>query len=478
MPTCHYINSMPEHIAWGRLPCRDCEPVLRVASGDTVVLDTISHEGLIEDQGRDPVAFFSRYGIQREDVLPEAIALAASDLPHSFDEDGPHALIGPIHIEGARPGDVLKVEIFALAPRVLYGVIANRHGRGTLPEEFPEGTLRRDGAAAEEPERYGSQFVCVPVEKSGQGWRGKIAAAGREVTFPLNPFLGSMGVAPDDAERWNSIPPTRVGGNIDINELGAGATLYLPVEVAGALFYAGDPHFAQGDGEVCLTALEGSLRATVRLTVLPAGDERVPAVSGGTVRTPLAETETHWITAGFHQDLDEALRMAVREAVAFLSGQFGIERRIAYAYLSAAADFEVSQAVDRNKGVHSLIRKADFRHFFSMHIAVGDQTLPATFLDGAAYVSARAVCNALRLPYDETDEGVLAVTTPFGAIDMRIDSNKYVVNGITVRLPVAPVAKKDETLLPVQAVHKCLGIPVTWATEGGRITGYPTLPNS
>lgn len=473
----HYVNSMPEHIVWGRLPCRDSEPVLRVASGDTVVFDTISHEGLVEDQGRNPVAFFARYGVKEEDVLPEAVALAASNLPHSFDNDGPHALIGPIHVEGARPGDALKIEVLALEPRVLYGVIANRQNRGALPGEFPEGKTRRENAGPDEPEGYGSEFVFASIEKTGQRWRGKITAGGDELTFPVNPFLGTMGVTPDAAERWNSIPPTRVGGNIDINELGAGATLYLPVEVAGALFYAGDPHFAQGDGEVSLTALEGSLRATLRLTVLPAGDERVPALCGGTLHAPFAETETHWIPTGVHQDLDEALKTAVREAIAFLAGQFGIERRVAYAYLSAAADFEVSQAVDRNKGVHALIRKADFQRFFDIRLAIADRELAATLLDGTAYVPARAVCEALHLPYNESADGVITVFAPAGTVTMRPDSNKYLVDDIALRLPVAPVPEDGVVLLPVRVLRKCFGVAVNWSTEGGVIRGYATTPN-
>ena len=117
------------------------------------------------------------------------------------------------------------------------------------------------------------------------------------MTFPISPFLGIMGVAPDTSERVSSVPPINVGGNLDINELGVGSTLYLPIEVEGGLFYAGDPHFVQGDGEVALTALEGSLRGTVRLTLIKAGEAGIPKTSEPFVQA-FGETEDYWIPIG------------------------------------------------------------------------------------------------------------------------------------------------------------------------------------
>jgi acetamidase/formamidase len=137
-----------------------------------------------------------------------------------------------------------------------------------------------------------------------------------------------------------------------------GSILYLPVQVPGALFYAGDPHYAQGDGEVALTALEAPLRATFRLTLLKAGHPEIPG--GSPFTQPFGETEEYWIPIGLDPDLDEAMKQAVREGIDFLSLSLGLERALAYAYLSAATDFEISQVVDRTKGVHGLIRKADF----------------------------------------------------------------------------------------------------------------------
>jgi acetamidase/formamidase len=170
--------------------------------------------------------------------------------------------------------------------------------------------------------------------------------------------MGIMGVAADTSDRVHSVPPAAYGGNLDINALGVGSTLYLPVQVSGANFYTGDPHFAQGNGEVALTALEASLRASFRLTLLPAGDAMIPG--GSPFTQPFAETNDYWIPIGLNEDLDEAMKQAVREAIRFLSGSLGIDRASAYAYLSAATDFEVSQVVDKTKGVHGLIRKKDF----------------------------------------------------------------------------------------------------------------------
>jgi acetamidase/formamidase len=162
------------------------------------------------------------------------------------------------------------------------------------------------------------------------------------------------------------VPPTVAGGNLDINELGVGSTLYLPVQVPDALFFVGDPHFAQGDGEVALTALEGSLRGTFRLTVVRPGG-KAPEVA---FSYPFAEDDEHWIPIGLSDpdggaggqvtSLDVAMKVAVRNAIAFLHEELGMAKAVAYAYLSAAADFEVSQVVDRTTGIHALIRKADF----------------------------------------------------------------------------------------------------------------------
>lgn len=373
----HYLPSRPDQVRWGYVPATGSAPVLRMRSGQTVTVDTVSHEGILEDQGRDPVGWFGRHGVARRDVLTDAVAIARDydRTARSFDVDGPHVVTGPIHVAGAEPGDVLKIEVLTALPRVPYGVISSRHGKGALPRlaggAVPAGItedeimppVATDGRATGDPLRYGNVSVFTPV-RNGR-------AILRPASFPVTPFMGMMGVAFADAPTLtdpllNSIPPTLGGGNIDINLLGERATFYLPVFAEGALFYVGDPHLAMGNGEVALTALEGSLRATYRLTVIKPGG-RAPSVAFG---YPFAETPEVWVPIGLSDpdgvrggqgnDLNIAMRRAVVNALDFLEHDLKMDRAVAYAYLSAAANFEVSQVVDRTVGVHGVIRKRDF----------------------------------------------------------------------------------------------------------------------
>jgi acetamidase/formamidase len=227
-------------------------------------------------------------------------------------------------------------------------MISNRHGKGALPGEFPL------PLASGEPPPPVCTFATVEHNYGILRW------GERSVRFPLNPFLGIMGVAPATDALVHSVAPGPFGGNLDVNLLGAGSRLYLPVQVPGASFYVSDPHFAQGDGEVALTAFEAPLRAWVRLVVHQGSAARLLAA---TLRHPFAEDESSWIVIGLDRDLNEAMRQATRQAIAFLTIHQGMPAPIALAYLSAAADFEVSQVVDIVKGVHCVIRKSDFSSF-------------------------------------------------------------------------------------------------------------------
>ncbi|MBO4208324.1 acetamidase/formamidase family protein [Micromonospora echinofusca] len=357
----HYLPTTPESCLWGRLPGPGHPPVLRVASGATVTVDTLSHEGILEDQGRDPVTFLAGYGVAAQDVLVDARDLAASPVPHDYDDDGPHVVTGPITVDGAEPGDVLKVDVLSLLIRAPYGFVSSRHGYGALPGEYPT-TPPDTGYRPDGSRDHHSVFTFTEVVEEAGRLHGVIPFGdGRAARFPLAPFLGLMGVTAATEESLHSVPPGTHGGNLDINELTVGSSLYLPVQVPGAGFYAGDPHYAQGDGEVALTALEAPLRATLRLSVIPAAQAGALV---GRVGAPFVETATHWVPVGLHTDLDEAMRRAVRAAVDFLSRTQGMPPTRALAYLSAAADFEVSQVVDAVKGVHCLIRKADFAAHF------------------------------------------------------------------------------------------------------------------
>ncbi len=357
-----YVPSTRATIKWGYLSNAADIPVLTVPSGSTVIFDTLSHEGLLEDQGRNPLQYFASKGIPANQVLKDAIAITQSDLPHDFAKDGPHIITGPVAVDGAEPGDVLKVDILSVVPRVAYGVISNRHGKGALPGEFPEGPKPEPDASAQAPEKFHNVSVFTPIRRNRSGqWEGVMTnRQGETITFPATPFMGVMGVAASTDQPVHSVPPGAYGGNIDVKDLGAGTTIYLPVFVPGANFYTGDPHMAQANGEVALTALEHSMRATFRFTLLKKGDRRIPSASG-TLEKPFGETPHYWIAIGLNPDLDDAMKDAVREAIRFLSEVMEMDRAVAYAYLSAATDFNVSQVVDRTKGIHALIRKSDFR---------------------------------------------------------------------------------------------------------------------
>jgi acetamidase/formamidase len=346
VPGDHYLPSSPATVLWGRLPCAADAPVLVVEPGVTVTIDTVSHEGLLPDQGGDPVTFFGSHGVPRELVLDDAVDIAAH-APRHATADGPHVVTGPIAVAGARPGDLLAVTVLDATPRVPYGVVSNRHGRGALPGELPRGAHDVSVFTPVRERADGTLVGVLPLVDGGDP----------VVELPLAPFPGIVGVAVPGDERPHSVPPGRHGGNVDINLLTPGSTIYLPVQVEDALVYVGDPHFAQGDGEVALTALEASLRLTVRLDVVP---RELALAAYGAPRYPLLRTPEHLVPTGQDADLGEALRECVREALALLQARYGMAEHLAYAYLSAATDFDVSQVVDLVCGAHARIRLADF----------------------------------------------------------------------------------------------------------------------
>jgi len=301
------IGCGSETVHWGYLWGAE-EPIAIVQPGDEVTIDTVSHEGLLSDQG-DPVGFFTRFGIPADEVLADAVAVYTK-VQHSG--LGGHIVSGPIYVESAEPGDVLAVHVLEVTPRTPYGVNTMRMNRGSLPDEF---TLNRS--------------TVIPFDME----RG-VAKFAPKIEVPLRPFFGIMATGPARSlGKISSGPPGPFGGNIDLKELTVGSTLYLPVFVPGALFMCGDGHAAQGDSEVDLTAIETSLTGT---------------------------TATHWITLGLHENLEEAMKMAIRETIDFLANEKRLSREDAYALASIAVDFEVTQVVDGVKGIHGMIPKAIF----------------------------------------------------------------------------------------------------------------------
>jgi len=319
-----HVGCGPETVHWGYL-WGAAEPVAVVRPGETVTIDTVSHEGLMADQG-DPAGFFGLAGIAEDLVLAEAVEIYTK-VQHSG--LGPHIVSGPIWIEGAEPGDTLAVHVLDVRPLTPYGVNSIRTGKGGLPEEF---TLNRS--------------VVIPLDLE----RG-VAKFSPRIEVPIAPFFGIMATGPARTlGRTSSVPPGPYGGNIDLKELTAGSVLYLPVHVPGALFMVGDGHAAQGDGEVDLTAIETSMTGRFRFELH----------RGKTLAWPRAETLTHWISLGLHADLEEAMKMAIRETVGFLVETQGLTREDAYALSSIAVDFEVTQVVDGVKGIHAMIPKSIF----------------------------------------------------------------------------------------------------------------------
>jgi acetamidase/formamidase len=200
-------------------------------------------------------------------------------------------------------------------------------GAGALPEEFPY--LRAK---------------LVPLDA-----QNKMAEFAAGIHIPIRPFFGNLGVAPPSG-RLDSAPPSYNAGNMDNKWLVAGTRLYIPVQVPGALFAVGDGHAAQGDGEVCLTAIETNLTGDFRFTVR----------KNMKLRWPRAETPTHVITMGLHENLDEAARRATKEMIDYLTTERGLSRDDAYMLTSAAVDLHVTQVVDGVKGVHAMLPKAIF----------------------------------------------------------------------------------------------------------------------
>ena len=244
---------------------------------------------------------------------------------------GPHILTGPVYINGAMPGDVLEVRILDIDFAVPYGFNVQRPYTGALPDEFP-GFFQR----------------IIPIDR-----QTKTAAVAPGVVVPVTrPFFGVMGVAPLPAMgRISSAPPGVHTGNIDNKDVAAGTTLFMPVYAAGGLFSVGDAHAAQGQGEVDLTAIETALRGKFQFIVRK--DMKLT--------WPRAETATHWIVMGLNPNLEEAMRMAVRETILFITQRFPkLSREEAYMIASVAVDYHVTQVVDGTKGIHGMIPKAIF----------------------------------------------------------------------------------------------------------------------
>lgn len=288
---------------------RELEPVLTIDPGDTVLFSTL-------DAG---------WGVE-----PPHVSGAPRRKFEPMDEelDRGHALSGPIAIRGAEPGMALEVRINEVIPG---------EWGGTYAGGWSNGVNERLGVEGKDKETV-LVWTLDADNMVGRDQYGR--------TIALRPFMGVMGMPPDEPGRHSTTPPRFCGGNIDCKELVAGTTLYLPIAVPGGLFSVGDGHGLQGDGEVCGTAIECPMRR-VSLTFNLRDDMRLT--------TPRANTHAGWISMGFHQDLNEATLIALEDMLALMQQEHGLSRMDALALASLVVDMRITQIVNQVRGVHAVL---------------------------------------------------------------------------------------------------------------------------
>jgi acetamidase/formamidase len=311
------LEATPATIAYGYY-WSEAKPVLRISSGDIIDVDTLLTSS--------PMAL-GRAGVPAEKIQ-ESLKNIVAEVTGEKRGPGGHILTGPVYVEGAQPGDALEVKILSIDFNIDYGY---NGCSGFLPENCDRSLPQK----------------IIPLNKTRMN-----AEVFPGITVPLRPFFGSMGVAPaPEAGRVSSNPPGRHAGNLDNKELVVGSSLYIPVFVPGALFFIGDGHAAQGDGEADQTAIESSLRGRIQLTVR----------KGMKLKWPRAETATDFIAMATDPDLTNATKFAIQEMVDFLVETKGLTKHQAYQLTSIAGNVAVTQLVDKpNVGVHVKIPKDIF----------------------------------------------------------------------------------------------------------------------
>jgi len=313
--TTHRLDAAPDTVHWGFFDAA-LKPLITVEPGDEVIISTVS----------GPAAAMPKADSGLK--VPPALAAIHASVPQKL--NGPHIMTGPVAVRGAKAGQVLEIRIKAIDLAYDWGYNAIRPLAGALPDDFET-----------------TRLIHIPLDRARM-----VARLPWGLELPLQPFFGVMAVAPPPA--WGPVaspPPRRNGGNIDNKELVAGTTLYLPIHVDGALFSVGDGHGVQGDGEVCITAIETGLIGTFELHVR--GDM--------TLQWPLAETPTHIMTMAFDPDLDDAVVIALRDMIKLICARTGISREDAYTLCSLAADLRVTQVVNGAKGIHVMLAKAHLK---------------------------------------------------------------------------------------------------------------------
>jgi acetamidase/formamidase len=360
----YYLPSTSQTSYRGFFP-RNAPPALTVESGATVKIDTVSVSGMnayktcippanndlgpgvcVDSGAMDPAAYLAQFGSEAAglSVLPDATEIFYNlDYATRTRTGGSHVITGPIYVAGAEPGDTLEVRILSVTSRVPWGINSQSAG-GAFPSYLDASTRKL-------------------IRTSGN-----IAHFSKDIKIPLKPFQGVMGTAPADdfvspipAEAANgyvgSRPPGPMGGNMDLNDLGEGTSLFLPVFQYGAQFFTGDPHEVQGNGEVSGTALEQSNTVTMQFIVHKKG------TLSGPLDGPRAETPTHYILMGIDVDHDAALQKAGRDALDFLQQVKGLSPANAMAFASMAVDFNIAESVDFTNLVMARIPKIFFKEY-------------------------------------------------------------------------------------------------------------------
>ena len=303
MAKTHYFPTDQVHFTWDA----GNAPVITIDTGDTVVVHT-----------RD---------VSDDQIGPDSTADAIPGL----DWDRVYPLAGPIAVNGAQPGDTLAVDILDLHTQG-WGWTAILPGLGLLPDDFPD-----------------------PYLKIFDLTEGDVTYLGEDVAIPIEPFMGTMGVCPAGASAQPVMPPGTFGGNMDTRQLTIGATLYLPVQVEGALFSCGDAHAAQGDGEVCVTGIESPMYGALRFTLLK--DRSIPAPQYHTSGSlsPGTGLGGWYGTTGVGPDLYVGAQEAVRAMIDYLVGEHALSREDAYVLCSLAVDLRISEIVDAGQYVVSAL---------------------------------------------------------------------------------------------------------------------------
>lgn len=334
----HKLEATPETVNWGFFDS-SLDPVCRIESGDIVRMETISHHA----------------GDAPDYMMDDGVREIYESIPHEDRGPGVHIVTGPIHVEGAEPGDVLECRILDLEPRLPYGSNVSANW-GLLYEEFNEEeyvTLYEVDPAThtaeavfqyEFPGAYDETGAIIDPDSVDR------APVLDDIRVPVQYHFGTAGVAPGEAGKIDSVPPNIYGGNVDNRHFNVGTSMYYPVQVEGGLFTAGDSHIAEGDGEISGTAIEAHVDATVQFVVRDDID----------LECPVLETTEHVITHAFDADLDEAIREAAINMIDFLQDNRSLSRPEAYSLLSVAGDFHTTQVVNGEKGMHCKLPKDIF----------------------------------------------------------------------------------------------------------------------